>query len=565
MSDLGSAPNNGMIVPTNIWQERRAMMEREANEKQLNYLIERNERDDRLQNEINERMAHERIHYHPDSGKFVAPKYDILEAHLQLVKHPEYDLAFSTKNYPNFDALVAEKAEIPALSNKSHPDYARYEGMRRNIAVVRNFVLDQFFPDGKFDAETDDERKLELVPEVAEELGLALQRGKWWMKRPYMVYLDHDKANIEGSGAAEMYNALLGVQRRFTIFNLRSLLPGHDNKEWELPPVVDTPFSPANMLATLPEGASLTAKDGDEPNEIQRGLQSANGLLSAAIDLERCATRLKTVQSLEKPVLDESVELGREILRKLKIQISPGGQTEGVDIAEARNEQARLMAKATDIYTDYLAAACVAKPEICNDPIILQANEAAGKLAYIVKAATVNALSETGDNYTAARLQKDISTMPANWKDVSNDTVEGLVDKIDKAYEYSAATLAQSFDSPKLAAASTPRNAKDGSGRTEEEAQAAQNTQILMEDERLRQQEQLLKAQNAAKAAAGVNKLKEMGVAEMSYEAPSAPKRDKDKPSPATSHAAATARENIKSRNEMTTEELAAAGVSQQR
>lgn len=542
MARLGSQNNPGMLTRADAdWKTLAA--ERENNEIELQFLQNRQRREEQLAAEA---AAQDLVqaHFNPGTGKFVSPQFNILEAHQRLVSEPRYELTFSPRNYPDFDAIVAEKAEVPGLSDKDHPDYERYAPLRRNIAVVRNVVLNSLFPDGKFNEDDkNDAIKLEMVPVIAENMGESLKYGKFWLRRPWTVHVNIDEANVDGAGAAKLYEGLLKVQNGFSIYNVRGMLPGHDNTDWGLPPVVDTPFSPANMAAHLPKGAYLTAEKGDEPQEIRDELRTATALMNAADTVDHNAKRLRSVDTLEKPVLDESVELGREILRKLRIQFGAVDQETGMQQPGGdKIEQAGMIAKLSDQYRDYMAAACCANPGICENPEVVTGNEAMGKLAYVMKRLALDEMNKAGDAAGQQQLTRELAVMPENWKNLQGESFITLLDKVDRGYEHAARALAQEpFQNQTGGFVHTQTTVQDQQVVLEEkkkqegQQQELTNIQLIQEQER-RLTEELAKLQAEERrrleklALGGVDvvKLKKMGVAQTAFEDPKAPKRSEE-------------------------------------
>ncbi len=177
----------------------------------------------------------------PGAGKFIPLAEYSWEAHAELVKDIRNGLRFDPPTHL-FDHIIAKKLGNRALYDPSQPAYAKYEGLRTNLEVLRNYL----------NAHMDAPR----IATIAEALGDVLANDKWW-KRPFTRWLSVDVAGVEGVGAGEMYKYLLEVQHKPALLQpiraaLNALI-GIPDRHWRLPPLEATPFSQANLASPPPE------------------------------------------------------------------------------------------------------------------------------------------------------------------------------------------------------------------------------------------------------------------------------------------------------------------------
>jgi len=181
---------------------------------------------------------------------FVEPQEPTWAAHAELIKNPRNRLQFNPDAHRDFDRVVAETAGLRGLYDPADAAYALYEGLRTNVAVLRNFILNRY-------AQSRDD-PAEKLRSIADAIGEALGNDTW-VSRPFTVSMSVDVANVEGVGAAEIYKHLLRIQEtpalaQPLIRRVKKWLHIPD-RTWGLPPLEDTPFSP-ERLAAPPGGPS---------------------------------------------------------------------------------------------------------------------------------------------------------------------------------------------------------------------------------------------------------------------------------------------------------------------
>jgi hypothetical protein len=277
------------------------------------------------------RAAQSNVHFFPSVGKFIIPEGEAKDTwlgHADLVKDRSTNLYFRPEKYVYFDKIVAEQFGNRALYDEKHPDYAKYEGLRTNIAVLRNDIVGNYLKDGGFDP--GDEKYIPLIAGVATAIGKALSHDKWYL-RPFTRSLSVDVANVEGVGAREIYKFLLEEQTSpgpIPMFHRAFMNAiGAAQTAWELVPLEKTPFSDAALSAPPPSRKlKLTAAELVQAAASPQLRARVTALLTATG--ERMAMtgeimlkqlhELRTVDAMEAPSREASVEEARTILRRLR-------------------------------------------------------------------------------------------------------------------------------------------------------------------------------------------------------------------------------------------------------
>jgi len=180
-------------------------------------------------------------------------------AHAALIKDESYRLGFDASRL--FDGIVAAKSGLRGLYDPDHRDYTHYEGLRTNLAVMRNYLSAQM--------------NAPQLRSIAEALGTALANDRLW-KRPFTRWLNSEVANVEGVGAGEMYKYLMDIQHKPALLQqLRVAINstfGFPDRNWGLPALETTPFGPAELSAPL-----AAHEAGASPGFVERYLASSPG------------------------------------------------------------------------------------------------------------------------------------------------------------------------------------------------------------------------------------------------------------------------------------------------
>ncbi len=394
--------------PQNVLQERQIAERRARNAQARKAMV----------------AAQKDVHFFPDVGKFIIPAENTWAAHAELVLDNEQRLHFNPDKY-FFDKIIAEKLNIPALTDKNHPDFDKYRGLRTNLEVLRNDIIGQYLDDGGFDK--GDEAYIPHMQGIAEVLGDALANDVWW-KRPFVNHFSQDVANVEAVGAAEMYKFLLRQQdsnQSLQLFTsgIRSAL-GLPEKNWGLLPLERTPFSPQGLSAPPPNiGQAAVAPAAELSAELaeHRAVESLS-LITVANN------QTKPVAEISEDDKKLSVEDGRTILRWLR-------NLQGLDmdvqdfLSTGTPPEQQAKAEALSTLVRLYAAQMHASPQLHADPLVKNGSDAVGGAAMMIAEHAMTLLPEGSAPYSL--LASAIDSMPEVHFERSSQSVARLLDHME--------------------------------------------------------------------------------------------------------------------------------------
>ncbi len=383
--------------------------------------------------------AQSRVHVFPSVGKFVIPPANTWALHAELIKDKSQNLSFNPERFVYFDKIIADKLHNPAITDPSHPEYARYEGLRNNIAVLRNDVIGIFLNDGSYDPE--DVKYIPSIAGIASALGDALANDVWY-KRLFTKTLNTDVANVEGIGAREMYNYLLSIQQKPAgvlegLHQRLNAVFNFPNRSWNLPPLSETPFSPANLAAPLPPPkecftpAELEQRRGNGPDRM--------ALISEGAVNSACA--LRSLDTLRPPQREASVEEARTILRWLKnMQFTDRDMEEWLahGTPEVQVAKAEAVTRLIEIYSGQLQQAAHTRPELMHDLAVEDATDAAGSLALVLATHSLHTLPN--GHPAIGHLNNAIAKLPAEAELRHSQSVTQLLATLETGLGYVSRT-----------------------------------------------------------------------------------------------------------------------------
>lgn len=380
-----------------------------------------------------ENDAQSRVHVFPSVGKFIVPEHkDNWATHIGMIKDKTQNLYFNPEKYVYFDKIIAEKLgkNHPAI-NPKHADYARYEGLRNNLAVMRNDIIGMYLNDESFDP--GDEKYIPYIASIAETLGDALANDTWY-KRPFAPTVNIDVANVEGVGAHEMYNYLLSsqTQQAGKLEEVRRRLSeafGLPNRSWGLPPISETPFSMQNLAAQPPQDAPAAPAAAPPPAD------GSDALLGMSMAATLAAGSAQSVETMTPPAREASVEEARTILRWLRnLQFGDRDMEEWLShgTPPERMAKAEAVTRLVENYAGLLYQATRKHPEIMGDLSVEDAGNTAGAMAQALAAYTLSTLPP--DHPGAGQLQALLDTMPANWNLRQTQSVSQLLETLENGF-----------------------------------------------------------------------------------------------------------------------------------
>lgn len=387
------------------------------------------------------------VHFFPSVGKFIIPEQNTWAAHAELVKDESTGIYFNPDKYVYFDKIIADKLNLPALSNKNHPDYQKYAGLRTNLAVIRNDLIGMYLDDGAFDP--GDEKYIPKITGVAVAIGDALSNDTA-LKRPFTDSFSMDMANVEGIGASEIYKFMEDKQEKPTLLSrLKGFLlslTGIPRRDWELRPLSETPFSPESLRAP-PPSHRLRFSEKELVNvcatpEMQQRLQHELGgdadqrVATACEGMLATASHLRDVSALDAPARETSVEEARTILRWLRNLQFADKDMETWLAAGTPPEQAakaEALAQLVELFGSQLQQAAREYPLIVNDEAVDGASAAAGALAMAVALHSLDMLPP--DHPRARAIEALLNTLPEQAELRQNQSLDQLLDLLEAGME----------------------------------------------------------------------------------------------------------------------------------
>lgn len=203
-------------------------------------------------------------------------------------------------------------------------------------------------------------------------------------------------------------------------------------------------------------------------------------LLEVSANLQEAVRQLYSIDEMEEEAREESVELAREILRKLKnLSFSDKPIEESIDTGRPNEKLAlsQRISEMVDMYKNLLFDAMRVNPEIINDPRVKNANDAAG---WCSNGVAMMAAKEIPTNATAInQISVDIAEMKAAGKNMQGLAINHLMHKMEDGLEHAAEHL---------------NSHEKNEHRENAEAQAEALAERLRRQRRRRQQQKAVRA-----------------------------------------------------------------------
>lgn len=380
------------------------------------------------------KRARDAVHFFPSVGKFIIPRTNTWVGHAAIVLDNDSNLFFNPEKYVHFDKIIAEKLNLPALTDRNHPDFHKYRGLRTNLEVLRNDIIGQYLNDGGFDP--GDEAYIPKIQAVATALGTALANDVWW-KRPFTNYFSVDVANIEAVGASELYKFLLSEQDKNpngSTFKqgLREMFGMYDT-HWGLKNLEDTPFSPEGLAAPPP--ASAVAAPAATNNATEMLPKEREIFAGECCKLVNACCNFAHIDTLNIPDRKDAVEDGRTILRWLRnLEFGDRDTQEFLEAGSPPEQIAKAdaLSKLITIYASQMAKASRETPELLGLPDVKNGSDAAGGAALMIGEHALSLLPEDSDAYK--KLEAAIDAMPAEHHTRSTQSLSRLLDHMEQGF-----------------------------------------------------------------------------------------------------------------------------------
>ena len=173
-------------------------------------------------------------------------------------------------------------------------------------------------------------------------------------------------------------------------------------------------------------------------------LSTAFRLQTLSQELQQTSFQLQSVESLGEPTREESLELARDILRKMQ-GMTFGEQTiqELIETGKAEDKAAFAQAftEMAGVYRNLMAEAAAVNPNILQDHRIEQANEAIKQFTHSVH---LMAAKEIPSSVAAAQqISAEVTRAPEEWGKLSSRTVDRLVKSAEGGLEKAIEEVAE--------------------------------------------------------------------------------------------------------------------------
>lgn len=389
------------------------------------------------------------VHVQPGVGKFMFPAENSWSAHRQLIEDPQLGLKYWPSHQPYFDNMVHQRVDLDPLWNDHNSAFAAYDVLRENLAIVRNYIMCEFFPDGSAEDDKTDLQKVNHLAQIGQLLADGLNNDRL-IPNPLEPVIRADQANLPATGAQYIYSQIVKRQNYQSwldpILHPVAWLTGKTAVSWDLPPVEDSPFSDAALRLPPPaphddtltdDDVGLIADAMDKAGIMapQNALNFSEELNEAATDITAARAQYANVAHLQEPTKRESVEIAKDILNKLKLKLGEALIENGLTAFARENFSVMDALKgAVRVYEFHLHKLMQTDPTIMNNPAIVAANKAIGTLGYIAKQDVLKSAEKSGNKDLADSVRKEISRMPQSWKSSPDKTLGQLLGKLEAGF-----------------------------------------------------------------------------------------------------------------------------------
>lgn len=211
---------------------------------------------------------------------------------------------FSPNRYSAFDRQFDLNANFPALTNPGmdYPgagpgSYSYWKPLRTNLAIVRNLIYSQYFPDGAFNPrDKKDQEKRRMIEAMANELGGVFSRSTLPLVGDTFSALPANLANIPDQGAQRIYKYLAS------------------NSKWGLTNVQDTALSDAQLAAFTEATSDVSGINETLGDYLAKRAEQTKDMAIAA------AQPTITPEQMTAEAQAQSIREAKTILDKFRLQ-----------------------------------------------------------------------------------------------------------------------------------------------------------------------------------------------------------------------------------------------------
>lgn len=397
------------------------------------------------------------IRFVSEAGRLIIPSEPIWAAHRRLVLNPDCLIGYSHSRFPQFDNIIHQNLLYRPITDVDHRDYPQYHILRENIAIVRNVVMVEFFQ-SPLQGSALDQRLLHLT-QIAHLIVEGLNNDRP-LFNPLKPRIHKSLANVPGSGARHIYEQILKRQdSTYWLSAIINLLFGP--RPWRLPAVEASPFSSDNLQKpcvadehpVYPEDLAFMCDmmDRHTIDPMEMSTVCVEGVNHIADDLSQSSAMHNSIDSLREPTRRESVEIAKDILRKLKVKLGSALIVNGLTSVTSSNFAILDAIKGVvGVYEFHLHLLLQLDPKALLNPTIAAANDAIGKLGYLAKTEALRVARKTGNHRQVKLVSEQIKKMPERWHRPKEQTLGQLFEQVENGLGAVMTRISQLSD-PKAA------------------------------------------------------------------------------------------------------------------
>jgi hypothetical protein len=188
-------------------------------------------------------------------------------------------------------------------------------------------------------------------------------------------------------------------------------------------------------------------------DNISTGLERATGkqvserspaerLISASNRIQKAARKMRSIDTLDPPARQESLDLAHDILRRLKeMEMSRKPISEFIETArpEEKAAVAEKIDEVVDMYKNLVSEAATINPALMQDPRIQEGVDAVDEFAHTVK---LMAAKEMPNSVASAQqIGADATQDPKEWDKLHDRTIERILTSMEGGLEEAVDTI----------------------------------------------------------------------------------------------------------------------------
>ncbi len=321
--------------------------------------------------------------------------------------------AFNAQQFDIFDGHLQSSLfhHVPWESKSTN-------GLRENFAAIRYYIFTHANVSVAFESG------------IAQHLANTLLRANhWW--NPFIFRLASNQAQPLGIGAQRLYVKLLERQNPYlkagAFTSFLQQISGNHPMPWRLPPLAATPFSDWALRQPLPPAYEPMMEDlvdqfadmMDRYNIAapEHTSQQLDALAEQIDAIEQTAHSYQSIDSLQEPTRRESIEIAKEILRKLKLALGQSMVGEGLNMDGTTDPFSILDALkgAVRVYEYHLHKVMQLDAAIMENPAVTAANQSIGKFGFIAKSMVLHTAKRLNDTRMVKVVKDQLMKMPKSW------------------------------------------------------------------------------------------------------------------------------------------------------